>query len=160
MPIPSSIFRLVQDAEPNRVDLELIGQFVHRRLGRVESGHRARARACQTASRCCAGRDRMSRAGSARCSGTASPRRNLRDSCRASTVVDVIVLERDELALRRGAEPHTLLSARTMTDRLEHHLAADHELHRLAELPRRRRGQAGNASMARACCRNPSRRTW
>ena len=28
-----------------------------------------------------------------------------------------------------------------MADRLEHHLAAEHELDRLAELPRRRRGE-------------------
>ena len=35
--------RLVEDAELDRVDLELIGQLVHRRLGRVEPGHRAGA---------------------------------------------------------------------------------------------------------------------
>jgi hypothetical protein len=46
-------------------------------------------------------------------------------------VVDVIVLERDELALRCGAEPHTLLSERAMTGCLERHLAAEHELDRL-----------------------------
>ena len=52
-------------------------------------------------------------------------------------VIDVIVLERDELALGRGAEPHPLLGARSMTGRLEHHLAAEHELDWLAKLPRR-----------------------
>ena len=56
-------------------------------------------------------------------------------------MVDVVVLERDELAVRRGAEPHALLGARAMADRLEHHLAADDELDRLAELPRRRGGE-------------------
>ena len=30
-------------------------------------------------------------------------------------MVDVVVLERDELAFRRGAEPHLLLGARAMT---------------------------------------------
>ena len=34
-------FRFVEDSEFDRVDLELIGQFVHRRLGRVEPGHTA-----------------------------------------------------------------------------------------------------------------------
>ena len=49
-------------------------------------------------------------------------------------VVDVVVLERDELAVGRRAEPHSLLGARPMADGLEHHLAADHELDRLAQL--------------------------
>ena len=53
-------------------------------------------------------------------------------------MVDVIVLERDELAVGSGAEPHTLLRAGAMTDRLEHHLATEHELDRLAQLFRRR----------------------
>ena len=35
--------RLVENAELDRIDLELIGQFVHRRLGRVEPGHGAGA---------------------------------------------------------------------------------------------------------------------
>ena len=35
--------RLVEDAKSNGIDLELIGQFVHRRFGRVEPGHGARA---------------------------------------------------------------------------------------------------------------------
>ena len=74
--------------------------------------------------------------------------------------VDVVVLERDELAVGRGAQPHALLGAGPMADRLEHHLAADDELHRLAELPRRRGGERHSASMATACCRSPSRRTW
>src|SRR5207253_11021782 len=54
---------------------------------------------------------------------------------------NVVVLERDEFAVAGGAEAHALLSARAMTDRLKHHLAADHEFHRLAELPRRGRGE-------------------
>ena len=56
-------------------------------------------------------------------------------------VVNVVVLERDELAFRRGAEPHSLLRPRTMTCRLEHHLAAEHKLDRFAQLPRRRDGE-------------------
>src|ERR1700732_3458920 len=31
----------VKDAEPNGIDLQLIGQFIHRRLGRVKSRHGA-----------------------------------------------------------------------------------------------------------------------
>ena len=56
-------------------------------------------------------------------------------------MVDVVVLERDEFAVRRRAKPHALLRARPVTDRLEHHLAAEHEFHRLAQLPRRRGGE-------------------
>src|SRR5437667_8017 len=41
-------------------------------------------------------------------------------------VIAVVVLKRDELALRRRAEPHALLGAGAMTDRLKHHLAAEH----------------------------------
>ena len=56
-------------------------------------------------------------------------------------MVHVVVLQRDELAVGRRAEAHALLGARPMPGRLEHHLAADHELHRPAELPRRRGGE-------------------
>src|SRR5207248_8852664 len=41
----------------------------------------------------------------------------------------------------RGAQPHTLLSARAVADRLEHHFPADDDFHGLAELPRRRGGE-------------------
>ena len=47
-------------------------------------------------------------------------------------MIDVVVLERDELAFRCRAEPHALLSARAMTDSLEHHFPAKHELDRFA----------------------------
>ena len=47
------------------------------------------------------------------------------------------MLERDEFSVACRAEPHALLGARPVTDRLEHHLTAEHELHRLAQLPRR-----------------------
>src|SRR5437763_11556915 len=56
-------------------------------------------------------------------------------------VVDVVVLERDQLSLSGGAETHPLLRARTMTDTLEHHLAAEDEFDRFAQLPRRRDGE-------------------
>ena len=52
-------------------------------------------------------------------------------------VINIIVLQRDELAFAGGAEPDSLLSVRAMTDRLEHHLAAEHEFDWLAKLPRR-----------------------
>src|SRR4029077_4591581 len=55
-------------------------------------------------------------------------------------IVDVIVLERDELSVRCGTEAHPLLGAGTMTNCLEHHLAADDKFDRLAQLPRRRAG--------------------
>ena len=47
-------------------------------------------------------------------------------------LIDVVVLERDEFALGCGAQPHALLRVRAMTGRLERHLAAEHELDRLA----------------------------
>ena len=47
-------------------------------------------------------------------------------------MVDVVVLERDELAFRSSAEPHLLLGARAMTRTLERHFAAKHELDWLA----------------------------
>ena len=52
-------------------------------------------------------------------------------------MVDIIVLERDKFAVRSRAKPHALLCARPVTDGLEHHLPAQHEFHRLAQLPRR-----------------------
>src|SRR5580704_16136219 len=56
-------------------------------------------------------------------------------------VVDVVVLERDELPISGSAEANALLRPRTMTDRLEHHFAADDEFDGLMELPRRRDGE-------------------
>src|SRR5947209_11383903 len=56
-------------------------------------------------------------------------------------MVDVIVLERHELAFGCGAQPHALLGAGAMTDRLKHHLATEHELNRFAKLPRRCGGE-------------------
>ena len=56
-------------------------------------------------------------------------------------VIDVVVLERDEPSVSGGAEAHTLLGAGTMTDRLEHHLAADDEFDRLTQLPGRSDGE-------------------
>src|SRR5438552_2242261 len=50
-------------------------------------------------------------------------------------LADVIMLERDELAVGGCAQPHALLGAGTMADRLEHHLAGDHYFDGLSELP-------------------------
>ena len=47
-------------------------------------------------------------------------------------MVDVIVLQREELALTRCAHADALLRACAMPDGLEHHLAADDQLHRFA----------------------------
>ena len=47
-------------------------------------------------------------------------------------VVDVVVLERNELALSRCPQPQTLLGACAMPDSLKHHLATDDELYRFA----------------------------
>ena len=134
-------FRFVEDSEFDRVDLELIGQFVHRRLGRVKPGHTAgpsHVGPCPDVSLCAA--ETHAEVGHA----------VLERSCLAAifmvrvehrAVVDIVVLHRDQLAVGRGAETNALLGARAMTDRLEHHLAAEHEFHRLAQLPRRGRGE-------------------
>src|SRR5258705_1087607 len=54
-------------------------------------------------------------------------------------VIDIVVLQGNEAAVGGGANAHTLLRAWAMAHRLEHHLAAEHEFHRLAQLPRCRR---------------------
>src|SRR5258706_8908958 len=51
------------------------------------------------------------------------------------------MLQGNEFAFGRRAEPHALLSAGAMTHRLEHHLAADHQFDRFAQLPRGSRGE-------------------
>jgi hypothetical protein len=42
-PQPLVDVRLVDNAQPDRIDLERIGQFIHRRLNRIEAGHGAGA---------------------------------------------------------------------------------------------------------------------
>src|SRR5262249_20680219 len=49
--------------------------------------------------------------------------------------VDVTVLQREQLAFPGGADPDALLRARPVTDRVEHHLAAQHESDWPANLP-------------------------
>ena len=108
--------RLVEDAELDRVDLELIGQLVHRRLGRIQPGH-APGRACRRRA------DVALRAAErhAQIRHAVLERRRLAAVfvivVEHRRVVDVVVLERDELAVGRGAEPHALLGARTMARR-------------------------------------------
>ena len=112
MPFALVDFRLVQDAELDRIDLELIGQLVHRRLGRVESGHCARAAHV-------GGRADVA---PARPKCDAQVRHAVMERRRFAAVfvvvvehrpvIDVIVLERDELAVLCRAEAHTLLRAR------------------------------------------------
>ena len=58
------------------------------------------------------------------------------------TRVNVILQERDELAVGRGPEADALLRTRAMADGFEHHLAADDELH---GLPRLRAAAAASA---------------
>ena len=101
--------RLVEDAELDRVDLELIGQLVHRRLGGVEPGHRAgAAHGGRRADVAPGAAERHAQVGHA-----VLERRRLAAVfvvvVEDRRVVDVVVLERDELAVGRGAEPHALL---------------------------------------------------
>ena len=56
-------------------------------------------------------------------------------------LVDVVVLERYEFAFRCGPDSYALLRSRAMTHSLEHHLAAEHQFHRRAKLPRCSRGE-------------------
>src|SRR5207247_9852950 len=53
-------------------------------------------------------------------------------------VQDVIVLQRDEVAVRGHAQPHALLRSGPMPNRLEHHFAAHDDFDGLSELSRRR----------------------
>ena len=53
-------------------------------------------------------------------------------------MIDVIVVEGNEFSVGRSAETNALLRARSVPDRLEHHPATEHELHRFAQLARRR----------------------
>src|SRR3954467_2889803 len=56
-------------------------------------------------------------------------------------IENVVVLERDELALRGRARAPALLCSGTMANRLEHHFAADHDFDGLSKLSRRRGGE-------------------
>ena len=47
-------------------------------------------------------------------------------------MANVVVLERNEFAVRARAQSHALLRARAMADGLEHHFATDHDFHRLS----------------------------
>src|SRR3989475_2226514 len=131
-------FRLIENAQLYRVYLELIGQLIHRRLGRIESGHGAgsahrggRADIAPRAS------ERHAQVGHAvkEGRGFATVLVIIIEDC---LVENVIRLERDELAVRCRAQPHTLLRSGTMPNRLEHHFAAHDDFDGLSELSRRR----------------------
>ena len=134
-------FRLIENAQLYRVYLELIGQLIHRRLGRIESGH------------CAGSAHRRGRADIAPGASKrhAQVRHAVKEGRGLATVLviiigdclveDVIVLERDELAVRGRAQPHALLRSGTMPNRLEHHFAAHDDFDGLSELSRRRDGE-------------------
>ena len=56
-------------------------------------------------------------------------------------MVHPVLAQGSQFAVARCAQSNALRNARPMADRLEHHPPADHELHRLAELSRGRRGE-------------------
>src|SRR3954447_24526552 len=57
------------------------------------------------------------------------------------SLVDVVMLQRNQFALRRRPKADTLLCTSTMTYAVEHHLAAEHQSHGPADLSRRRGGE-------------------
>src|SRR5215467_15730079 len=129
-------FRLVEDAQFNRVDLELIREFVHRRLGRVESGHPARAAHVGASADVAFGAAERH----AQVRHAVLKRRSLAAifmmGVKHRPLVDVIVLQRDQFTVWRCAETDALLGARPMTDGVKHHLSGEYQSHRPAELPR------------------------
>src|SRR5439155_10327252 len=122
-------------------ELELLGHLIHGRLSRVESGDCARAahirRRADVAPRPTEMHPQVWRAVMEGRRFTAILVVVLEDRA----VTDIVMLERDELAFRCGAQSHVLLSAGAMARRLERHLPAENELNRLADLPRRRHRQ-------------------
>src|SRR6266853_5471342 len=106
----------VQFAQSHRIDLELIGQFVHSRLCRKQARQGARS---------------THRSWRADVSPSAAPvnskiwhaveeRRSLTAvfviTAEDIQVVEIVLYQRHELSFIRGAEAHALLSARPMTD--------------------------------------------
>ncbi len=106
----------VQHAQSDRIDVELIGQFVHRRLGRKQSGHSSGTPHGGRRADIAAGEAPLH----SKIRHTIVVRRGLAAvfaiAIQHRPVVDIVVHERDELSFAGGAEPHALLSPGTMTD--------------------------------------------
>src|SRR5205807_8581466 len=106
----------VQFAQAHRIDLELIGQLVHGRLSRIESGHRAgsthRCRRADVSASAAPVDTKIWHAVEVRRSLTAVFVITAEDI----QVVEIVLPQRYELAFIRGAEAHALLGARAMTD--------------------------------------------
>src|SRR5438132_8001381 len=106
----------VQFAQAHRIDLELIGQFVHRRLGREQAGHGTRSahRSWRTdvSARAAPVNSKIWHAVEVRCRLTTVFVITAEDI----QVVEIVLPQRHEVSFIRGAETHALLSARAMTD--------------------------------------------
>src|SRR5262245_5906269 len=128
--------RFIDDPKFHRIDLELIRHFIHRGFSRVQTGHGAWAAHIGSSA------DVSLRAaeGNAQVRYAVLIRRRLAAifmmRVKHRALIDVIVPQRDQFALRRCADTDALLGARPMTDCVEHHLAGEYQSHRPAELPR------------------------
>ena len=140
-PSDSSIFGSFSNAEFDRIDLELIGQLIHRRFRRVQAGNCAGAAHVGSAADVSFGASKRH----AQIGHTVLERRRLAAilvmSIKYGPRVNIIVLHRNELAVARCAQANALLCARAVPDSLEHHLAANDELHWFAKLPCGGRGK-------------------
>ena len=129
-PVLSSTFGSLLRRNSTGSMIQLDREFVHRRFDREQAGHGAwpahRGRRTDIALR----RAPKSRAGSACCRGTgvASPQFSAYSSSDRA-LIQVVVTQRRERAVRIGAQAHALLRDRPVADVLEHHLAVHDELH-------------------------------
>src|ERR1700689_4997983 len=122
--------RLIQQAELDRIHVELDGQLIYRRLEREKTRHGAR-----TAHGSWGANVAPDQAGS----GTKVGRAVAVASGLAATlgvvvedrgVIERVMHERDEFAVRRGPETDLLLGKRAMAHGLKHHVAGYHQLDR------------------------------
>ena len=127
-------FRLVNDAKLDRIDLQLVGEFIHRRFGCVKSRHRAWSShgSGRTDVAACTP-EVHTQVGNAvkKCRGLATILVIIIEDC----LEDVIVLKRNQFPFGGCAQPHALLCPWSMSHRLKHHLPADDNLYGLSKLP-------------------------
>ena len=132
---------LVPQAQGDRVHVERDGEFVHRRFQSEQARHRAGAphggRRADAALRQPARHAQVRRVVHVRRSLAAI----LFIVVEHRGGVDVVVPQARQPPVALGAEADALRDRRPLADGMEHHRAAQHQLHRPAELPCRGRGE-------------------
>ena len=131
----------VHQSKLNGIKIELDRQFVHGRFQRIQAGHRARAAhgrvRCDVAAR---KRSSGAQVGHAVeiAGGLAAIFLAL---VQARNMEHVVLLQRRQLAVFGGGQAHALLRVGPMAHGLEHHLAGDLDLDRVAQLACRGGGE-------------------